>query len=127
MDGLPEIADEGRLSQEMRGEGDGLKAMEPKVQFVAFAMTSQAKPSPEETNPDTAAHAVLMAQQFRTSRPAAMSRKLTSVPGDVIHRPVRCRSTRHPDTPPFRFVAALGKTVRFRLGERPDFSYWHDI
>ena len=31
------------------------------------------------------------------------------------------------DTPPFRFVASPWKTVRFRLGETPDFSYWHDI
>ncbi|MDF0520684.1 hypothetical protein P0R31_25910 [Bradyrhizobium yuanmingense] len=109
-------------ADEMRGKVSDSRRWNQNVQSVAFAMT---KASPEETGRDIAAHAVLMAQLYLTSRPAAVSRKLFSVPGDVIHRPVRCRSTRHPDTPPFRFVVALRKTVRFRLGETPDFSYWH--
>jgi hypothetical protein len=53
MDGLPEIADERRLSHEMRGEGDGLMAMEPKVQIVAFAMERQARRRPIQTEPRT--------------------------------------------------------------------------
>ena len=53
--------------------------MEPDLLIVAFAMRQAQK----ETGRDTAALAVLMAQHDLTGRPAAVSRKLFSVPGDV--------------------------------------------
>jgi hypothetical protein len=53
MERLPEIADERRGGAKLRGKGDRLKAMEPKVQNVAFAMARHAQRRPIALSPRT--------------------------------------------------------------------------